>query len=193
MKIKKLLSLLITGVMICTFSTSAFAEFFSVSAGIPLSHTFKGEWSGSGGKVESDGVSGYMLHVKFPIMVGVGLEAYDTNIKAPDGANFDNMKLSTQLYDVFYLLPVPIVNITLGVGAGNTSLDCDVSGGASCDDFYEAGTAYQWWAQFGFPIFPFLDVHASYHDVTAKVKGKDSNDDLSFNGNVIALGVAFVF
>ena len=192
MNIKKLLSLAVAAFMILAFSTSAFAEFFSVSAGIPIQHTFTGKWSGSDETVEADSVSGYMLHVKFPIMIGVGLESYETSLKAPSSSFPDDMKLTTTLYDLFYLLPIPVVNITVGIGVGNMTLDCTLTGG-TCDDVYEAGAATQIWGQFGFPIFPFLDLHASYHNVSAKVKGKDNNDDLTFNGYVIALGAAFIF
>ena len=192
MNFKKLLAFVVAGLMIGTFSTGAFAETFSVSAGIPMQHSFDGKWD-NGDKLESEGVSGYMLYVKFPIMVGIGLEAYETLIKAPTGANFDDMKLTTSLFDVFYLTPIPLVNVTIGVGAGTTGVSCSVSGGETCDDYYEAGISYQWWAQLGFSFFPFLDAHLSYHDVTAKVKGKSGSSDLSFNGNVIALGVAFIF
>jgi len=192
MNFKKILSVVTAGFMICAFSTGVFAETFSVSAGVPMQHTFDGKWD-NGDKVESGGISGYMLHVKFPIMIGIGLEAYETNIKPPSNGNFDDMKLSTSLFDVFYLTPIPLVNVTIGAGAGTTGVSCSIDGGETCNDYYEAGIAYQWWAQFGFSFFPFLDAHVSYHDVTAKVKGKSGGDDLSFNGNVIALGVAFIF
>ena len=57
-------------------STSAFAELFSVSAGVPFSHSFANT------KVfEPDGVSGFFLAAKLPIMVGVGIESYKTKIK----------------------------------------------------------------------------------------------------------------
>ena len=193
MNVKKLVSVIVTAIVISSFSSNAFAELFSVSAGVPISHSFSGEWSSAGEKVESDGVSGYFFHVKFPIMIGVGLETYETKIKAPTGANFDDMKLATSIYDVFYLLPIPVINITIGIGAGNVSLDCAVTGGTTCSDYFEDGTATQWWGQFGFPIFPFLDIHVSYYNVTVKVKGKDTNDDLSFDGTVMAVGAAFIF
>ena len=47
------------------FGSPLKAELFSVSAGIPLSHDIKDE------NLDSDGVSGFFFHVKFPILVGV--------------------------------------------------------------------------------------------------------------------------
>ncbi len=190
MKTKNLISIAVVGLMICAFSTGAFAETFSVSYGIPMQYNFDGEWSG-GDKVEADGLSGGMLHVKFPIMLGLGLESYVTIIKPPTG--FDDMQISTSLLDVFYLTPIPLINVTIGVGVGNISIDCTTSTGSTCEDSYEAGLAYQWWGQLGYSFFPFLDVHLSYHDVTAKVKGKSGNSDLNFGGTVIAVGAAIYF
>ena len=93
-------------------STPAFAELFSVSAGVPFSHSFANT------EVESDGVSGFFLAAKLPIMVGVGIESYKTKIKGT------TQKLATSMYDIFYQLPIPIVNLTLGLGMGSTELQC---------------------------------------------------------------------
>ena len=60
------------------FGSPLKAELFSVSAGIPLSHDIKDE------NLDSDRVSGFFFHVKFPILVGVGLESYETKIKDSD-------------------------------------------------------------------------------------------------------------
>ena len=89
-------------------STSAFAELFSISAGAPFSHSFADT------KVfESDGVSGFFIAGKLPIMVGVGIESYKTKLKN------STTTLATSMYDIFYQLPIPIVNLTLGLGTGS--------------------------------------------------------------------------
>lgn len=196
MILKKLFTLLASVLILFGFSSNAFAELFSISAGIPVQHTFNAEWDSAlgGDAVESDGVSGYMFHVKFPIMFGVGLETYTTKIKDPD--LIENVELSTTLYDVFWLTPIPIINFTIGAGAGTAKLECDVIGGGKCSDKWEDGgfgSTTQLWAQLGFPIFPFIDIHASYHVVSTSLKGKDSNSDSTLNGNVIGIGAAFIF
>ena len=70
------------------FGSPLKAELFSVSAGIPLSHDIKDE------NLDSDGVSGFFFHVKFPILVGVGLENYETKIKD------SHTKIGTTMYDI---------------------------------------------------------------------------------------------
>ncbi len=93
-KLISILLPLILGFMLL-FGSPLKAELFSVSAGIPLSHDIKDE------NLDSDGVSGFFFHVKFPILVGVGLENYETKIKDLD------TKIATTMYDIFYLLPIP--------------------------------------------------------------------------------------
>ncbi len=192
---KKLFSILVAGMLLLGLSSNAYAELFSVSLGIPVSQSFSNEWS-SGDSVESDGITGSMVHVKFPIMIGLGYEAYESKIKSPDENLIENLKLTTTMVDVFWLTPIPIVNVTVGAGLGQSTLDCDTSGGGSCSDNYDTGTfgtTRQLYGQLGFPFFPFLDVHASYHYVTAEIEGKGSTSNEKFVSNIWALGVAFIF
>ena len=150
---KKTILTAFTAVSLLLYSTSAFAELFSVSAGIPFSHSFADT------KVaESDGVSGFFLAGKLPILVGVGIESYKTKIKN------STTTLATSMYDIFYQLPIPIVNLTLGLGMGSTELQC-----GSCS-IYDRGGATQWYTSVGIPIFPFFDVHLSLRRVSSKIK-----------------------
>ena len=162
-------------------STSAFAELFSVSAGVPFSHSFANT------KVESDGVGGFFLAAKLPIMVGVGIESYQTKIKGT------TQKLVTSMYDIFYQLPIPIVNLTLGLGMGSTELHC-----GSCS-IYDRGGATQWYTSVGIPIFPFFDVHLSLRRVSTKIKtnaasgGTPKGTEYDLGGTVSGIGIAFGF
>ena len=164
------------------YSTSAFAELFSVSAGVPFSHSVTDT------KVfESDGVTGFFLAAKLPIMVGVGIESYKTKIKN------STTTLATSMYDIFYQLPIPIVNLTLGLGMGSTELQC-----GSCST-YDKGSATQWYTSVGIPIFPFFDVHLSLRRVSSKIKTNAASEDtpkgteLDFGGTVAGIGIAFGF
>ena len=149
---KKTILTAFTAASLLLCSTPAFAELFSVSAGVPFSHSFANT------KVESDGVSGFFLAAKLPIMVGVGIESYKTKIKGT------TQKLATSMYDIFYQLPTPIVNLTLGLGMGSTELQC-----GSCSTF-DKGNATQWYTSVGIPILPFFDAHLSLRRVSSKIK-----------------------
>ena len=179
---KKTILTAFTAVSLLLYSTSAFAELFSVSAGIPFSHSFADT------KVaESDGVSGFFLAGKLPILVGVGIESYKTKIKN------STTTLATSMYDIFYQLPIPIVNLTLGLGMGSTELQC-----GSCSTF-DKGSATQWYTSVGIPIFPFFDVHLSLRRVSSKIKtnaaseGTPKGTEYDLGGTVAGIGIAFGF
>ena len=172
---KKIILTAFAGVSLLISGTPVFAELFSVSVGIPLSHTITGKTA------ESDGVSGSFVHAKLPLIpVGLGIESYKTKVK--DSAP---LKIATMMFDIFYLLPVPIINLTLGIGTGNVNI---VGGGSN----YEKGSATQWYTSIGIPILPLFDIHISYHSITAK-NTKYSGTKLDLSGNVTGVGLAFVF
>ncbi len=188
MSVNKFFSIGIAVFMIFAFNTNAFAEFFSVSAGIPLIHNL----NANDLDLEAESVSGAFVHVKFPIMVGVGLETYVTTLKEMDG--YENQILKTTLFDIFYLAPVPTINFTIGLGGGTFIYECDLDNGDKCSDYFDTALGYQWWAQLGFPFFPFLDIHVSYHNVAAIAEAKESGvDNVDLGGSVLALGASFIF
>ena len=166
--------------LIC--STPVFAELFSVSAGTPFSHSFADTEV-----AESDGVRGLFLAAKLPIMVGVGIEMYKTKLKD------SKTTLATSMYDIFYQLPIPIVNLTLGLGMGSTELQC-----GSCSTF-DKGSATQWYTSVGIPILPFFDAHLSLRRVSTKIKtnaaseGTPKGTEYDVGGTVAGIGIAFGF
>jgi hypothetical protein len=178
---KKTILTVFTAASFLIYNTSAFAELFSVSAGVPFSHSFANT------KIESDGVSGFFLAAKLPIMVGVGIESYQTKIKGK------TQKLATSMYDIFYQLPIPIVNLTLGLGMGSTELQC-----GSCSTF-DKGSATQWYTSVGIPILPFFDAHLSLRRVSTKIKtnaaseGTPKGTEYDLGGTVAGIGIAFGF
>ena len=178
---KKTILTAFTAASLLLCSTPAFAELFSVSAGVPFSHSFANT------EVESDGVSGFLLAAKLPIMVGVGIESYKTKLKNT------TTTLATSMYDIFYQLPIPIVNLTLGLGMGSTELQC-----GSCST-YDKGSATQWYTSVGIPIFPFFDVHLSQRRVSSKIKtnaasgGTPKGTEYDVGGTVAGIGIAYGF
>ena len=163
------------------YSTQAFA-LLNFSAGIPFSHTITGKWS-DGAEVKTDGVSGMFIQVGVPMFPGVGIDNYKTGVKS----GTTDVELDTMIYNLYYILPIPIINLTLGVGAGSTELKCDV-----CSSVFDKGSATQWYASFGMPIIPLFDLHLSYRSVSSKIKIKSGGEhDLS--GNIMGLGIGFNF
>ena len=178
---KKTILTAFTAASLLIYSTPSFAELFSVSAGVPFSHSFANT------EVETDGVSGFFLAAKLPIMVGVGIESYKTKLKN------STTILATSMYDIFYQLPIPIVNLTLGLGMGSTELQC-----GSCTT-YDKGSATQWYTSVGIPFLPFFDVHLSLRRVSSKIKtnaafgGTPKGTEYDVGGTVAGIGIAFGF
>ena len=196
-------------------STPAFAEFFSISVGIPLSQSFSGLESssipypaGKRTKWESDGTSGYFIAAKLPFGVGLGVDSYKTKIKhanddASDGSQPDK-KLATDIYNIFYVIPVPFVNLTVGLGMGKSKVEC---GGKCADSYihtdkyggdyktgYKEGSVSQWYLSAGFLIMPLFDIHLSYRSITnKKIEQGYSGHKLDASGSVTGIGLAFNF
>ena len=178
---KKIILTAFTAASLLLFSSPAYA-LFTLSAGVPFSHSFNDT-----NVAESDGTSGLFLAAKLPILVGVGIEMYDTKLKD------STTKLRTAMYDIFYQLPIPIVNLTIGLGMGSTELQC-----VGCK-IYDKGTAAQWYTSVGIPFLPFFDVHLSLRRVSAKIKSNAASGstpkgtEFDLGGTVAGIGIAFGF
>ena len=163
----------------------AFAELFSVSVGVPFSHTLTGKDVEDEG-IKSDGVSGAFIQIDMPFLPGIGIDSYKTKIKNSDP------DLATTIFNLFYLLPIPVINLTVGVGIGSTELQCE-----GCSNYYKKGTANQWYTSLGMSIITLFDLHLSYRSVSSKIEVKAGDDDVGekndLSGNVMGLGIGFNF
>ena len=181
--IRKIIISCIVATSLILFSTQAFA-LINFSVGVPLSHTFTGKYDG-GDEVKSDGVSGTFVQIGVPILPGIGMDSYKTGLKVLPGE--EAVDLETSIYNLYYLLPIPVINITLGAGVGSTELKCSY-----CATWFDKGSATQVYASLGFPIIPLFDLHLSYRSVSSKVKIKTGGEH-DFGGNVMGLGIGFNF
>ena len=176
---KKIILTVFAASSLLLYSTQAFA-LLNFSVGVPLSHTFTGKYS-NGEEVKSDGVSGAFIQVGVPMLPGIGMDSYKTKLKDQT----PTIEVATMIYNLYYLLPIPIINLTLGVGVGSTELQCG--------DCTAKGSASQWYASFGMPIIPLFDLHLSYRSVSSKIKRKTGSTEHDFGGNVMGLGIGFNF
>ena len=177
---KKIILTVFAASSLLLYSTEAFA-LINFSVGVPLSHTITGKES-DGTEIKSDGVSGTFIQVGVPMLPGIGMDSYKTKIKSEDP-----FELETMIYNLYYLLPIPIINLTIGVGTGSTTFKC-----SGCDAYFDKGSASQWYASFGMPIIPLFDLHLSYRSVSSKIK-IISGGEHDLSGNVMGLGIGFNF
>ena len=178
---KKIILTVFAASSLLLYSTQAFA-LVNFSVGVPLSHTITGKYS-DGTEIKSEGVSGTFIQVGVPMLPGIGMDSYKTKLESD--APFE---LETMIYNLYYLLPIPIINLTLGVGTGSTTFKC-----SGCDAYFDKGSASQWYASFGMPIIPLFDLHLSYRSVSSKIKTKSGSIEHDLGGNVMGLGIGFNF
>ena len=179
---KKIIITVFAASSLLLYSTPSFA-LINFSVGVPLSHTITGK-NNDGSEIKAKGVSGTFIQVGVPMLPGIGIDSYKTKLKD----NTPTVELATMIYNLYYLLPIPIINLTLGVGVGSTELQCSY-----CAADYDKGSASQWYASFGMPIIPLFDLHLSYRSVSSKIKNKSGSMEHDVGGNVMGLGIGFNF
>ena len=164
------------------YSTPSFA--ISLSVGMPMGHTVTGKTGGEAThEAGYDAPSGLLIGVQLPFAMGLGIDSYKTKLKETE------VKLGTDMYNIFYQLPIPVINLIIGLGFGNQALEC-----TTCADEYGKGSATQWYTSIGMPIIPFFDIHLSYRSITSKnINYKASDTKMDFSGSVTGVGLAFNF
>jgi len=193
---KKIILTLFVASSLLLYSIPSFA--FSLSVGIPMSQTITGKQAGKSYGNAPDKTSGYFLGVSF-LSIGLGMDSYTTKFKTgPGNCNGcwgvgGDAGLKTNMTNIFLQLPVPVVNLIIGLGRGTTEYDCKYSFG-DCSAFYDKGSATQWYTSIGMPIIPFFDIHLSYRSITAKnIKNKDDGRKHDNSGSVTGVGIALNF
>jgi hypothetical protein len=172
------------------YSTQAYAALLNFSAGVPFSHSITGK-SADGTTNVSDGTSGVFIQIGLPLLPGIGIDNYKTKLKQGACVGCWNIPIDlvTTMYNLYYLLPIPIVNLTIGVGTGKIQHSY---GGVAGDD----GPATQWYTSFGIPIIPLFDLHLSYRSISSKIEstsGSDKGTKYDYGGSVMGLGIGFNF
>ena len=176
---KKIILTVFAATSLLLYSTQAFA-LLSVSVGMPMGHTITDKTIHLAGY---DAPSGFLIGVQLPIAMGLGIDSYKTKLKETE------VKLGTDMYNIFYQLPIPVINLIIGLGFGNQALEC-----TTCADDFDKGSATQWYTSIGMPLIPLFDIHLSYRSITSKnikIKGTELKDDNS--GSVTGIGLAFNF
>ena len=103
------------------------------------------------------------------------------------------------MYNIFYQFPIPVINLTIGIGSGKTKLDCsacaeDYTDPESGDNTgYQAGAASQWYTSFGIQFTQLIDIHTSYQSIGMKIEQVYSGTKVNYSGTVTGVGLAFKF
>ena len=194
---KKIILTVFAASSLLLYSTPSFA-LVSVSVGIPMSQTITGKQGGKSFGNVPDKTGGYFLGVSF-LSIGLGIDSYTTKFKTSADGTYGKWEpeydagLKTNMTNIFYQLPVPVVNLIIGLGTGTTEY-VGTSEGKDFSAYFDKGSASQWYTSIGFPIIPFFDIHLSYRSITAKnIKHKWNGVKDDNSGSVTGLGLAFNF
>ena len=185
---KKIILTVFAASSLLLYSTPSFA-IVSVSVGMPMSQAIT-----DGNAPDKTG--GYFLGVSF-LSIGLGIDSYTTKFKTGDckgcwEAEVD-AGLKTNMTNIFYQLPVPVVNLIIGLGTGTTEY-VGTSEGKDFSVFFDKGSATQWYTSIGIPLIPLFDIHLSYRSITAKnITSKYDGEKYDNSGSVTGVGFAFNF
>ena len=198
---KKIILTVFAASSLLLYSTPSFA-LVSLSVGIPMSQSITGTVGGNASYDRTygnapDKTGGYFLGVGF-LSFGIGIDSYTTKFKTGDcngcWGTANDAGLKTNMTNLFYLLPVPVVNLIIGLGTGTQEYDCKTEDGKGCSGYYDKGSASQWYTSIGMPIIPFFDIHLSYRSITSKnIKFKSDGVKDDNSGSVTGIGLAFNF
>ena len=193
---KKIILTVFAASSLLLYSTPSFA-LVSVSVGIPMSQAITGKIAGRSYGMAPGKTGGYFLGVSF-LSFGLGIDSYTTKFKTGDCNGCWEAKvdagLKTNMTNIFYQLPVPIVNLFIGLGTGTTEYVGTHTNGNDFSVYFDKGSASQWYTSIGMPLIPLFDIHLSYRSITSKNikdKGDGTKDDNS--GSVTGVGIAFNF
>ena len=197
---KKIILTVFAASSLLLYSTPSFA-LVSVSVGIPMSQAITGTNGGNANYNKTygnapDKTGGYFLGVSF-LSIGLGMDSYTTKFKTGDckgcwPASWA-VGLKTNMTNIFYQLPVPVVNLIIGLGTGTTEYVGKVNG-KDFSDLFDKGSASQWYTSIGMPLIPLFDIHLSYRSITSKnIKEKLDGEKTDNSGSVTGIGLAFNF
>ena len=170
---KKIILTVFAATSLLLYSTPSFA-IVSVSVGMPVRLECEET-------CETDSLSGYFLGVQLPFALGLGID----NIKHKSKG--DTLAGVIDIYNIFYQLPIPVINLIFGLGVGSISVEGDGS------EDWGKGSASQWYTSIGLPILPLFDFHISYRSITSKNIKDPDGSKYDVSGTVTGIGFAFNF
>ena len=175
---KKVLGVVVALVLMLAAGNQS-AQAIGVYADVPLSYTFTFDCSQDCTK-KPEGMKVGMLFGN----MGVGMEAY--SIKESDAVS--STKVSFSILDFSYLLPIPIINITGGIGLGRVDMETEFG----VLQFSGSGGVSQVWVSLGATVLAVVDLHVGYHRVKARAQF-DGNNSVTLNGNMMSIGAMINF
>ena len=199
---KNLMRFLGAILLLVTHVPFAAADVLSIHGDVPLVFT------SSSSDYEATSVSGFKAGMSlFVVPVGIGYESYQVNFKSnkkTEAGSYLEPKMKYSIADVFINLPIPVVNLVLGVGAGSVNTeDYTITESADVKSTIKTknGTITQFYASLGYEFIPLVDIHIGAHIVKGSpVKSSKTIDggtkkvgEIDPSGSMFSIGVKLGF
>jgi len=180
-------SIALAAVFILAFASAAQADTFSVFADVPVAGEMKSTPAVGKAIGTETSPSGFKVGLTLPFYVGLAYESYSQGIDPTTIGGATGYSFNTTMTDVFLNLPLPVVNIAVGMGAGTST----IKGPQAVVGISDAALT-QTFVSLGLPFAAVFDVHLGYHMISGKQPVKGSAD-YNVSGSMTSLGVKFGF
>tara|TARA_A100001388_G_C28726764_1_gene479367 strand:+ start:569 stop:1129 length:561 start_codon:yes stop_codon:yes gene_type:complete len=185
---RKFLTFLPLMLTVMLWTAPAKADLLSVHADIPLSFSPTQE-----GADTPDSISGARVGLSlFILPLGIAYESFEVSYSSDSVDSKDTYQIAS----VFVNLPVPVINIALGAGAGMVIGEDEKKDGTKLTADDSAATSF--FATLGYPVLPLFDVHVGYQVINAnKADVKNPSGGIEYerdpSGTVWTAGIKIGF
>jgi len=176
---KRLLAGLMLGGWLVIMGAPAFADTISVSLDVPVTYSPKDS------TLTDAKASGVLVGVSLPFLVGVGYDTFKVTGNIGGTTPFES---KASLVDLFFDLPIPIINIRLGAGLGKATLDAPTGTGT-----YPKANLTQLFLNAGWPLLPAVDVHLGYRLLKGDTVNSSTATTVDLGASMITAGVKVGF
>lgn len=178
---KFLIPMLASFIFAITFKPASAQVLFSIAADIPVSYAF------SDSRLSDESASGLLTKVTLPFGIGFGLETYE--VTGDFGSASTNFEFDVAMIDIFYSLPVPVLNVQVGFGLGTGKFET-TSGAATTE--YDDPFLTQLFISLGYPFLGIFDVHLGFYRIRGEAEASGQTT-ISLNANMFTLGARIGF
>ncbi|MEE8434332.1 MAG: hypothetical protein V3S64_06040 [bacterium] len=175
---KILIPMLAVFFLAVTLKPASAQVLFSIAADVPVSYSF------SNADLGDESASGLLTKVTLPFGLGFGFESYEVTGKYTATTNFE---FDVAMIDIFYGLPVPVLNVQVGVGVGIAKFEL-VGTSTNFDD----PMLTQLFLSVGYPFAGIFDVHFGYYRIRGEAEASGIST-ISLNSNMFTLGARIGF
>ena len=163
-----------------TFKPASAQLLFSIAADIPVSYSF------SDSNLSNESASGLLTKVTLPFGLGFGFESYEVT---GNYASTNTFEFDVAMIDIFFGLPVPVLNVQVGFGVGIAKFETALNGVTT---EYDDPVLTQLFASLGYPFLGIFDVHLGYYRIRGEAKASGVST-IGLNSNMFTLGARIGF